>query len=174
MDYQASKPYIRTDVLQEMTFDNRLKPSFENAQMKKVLVAFDDKNPIGYVYAEVADVTEDLKYYVPEWANNIYRQGQYIFYLDEQDLPARLGTFNNIYIKPEYHGLNIGYQLSNKVMEWMKNIDGITGIYVYVSNGNEQVVDFYKKFGFQSSHNVLGGFITAYYQKIQRSTPKHL
>jgi hypothetical protein len=48
----------------------------------------------------------------------------------------------------------------------MKSIIGITGIYVYVSNGNEQVVDFYKKFGFQYSHNVLGGFITAYYQRI--------
>ena len=166
MDYQAGKSHIRTDVLQEMTFDNRLKTSFESAQMKKVLVAFDNENPIGYVYAEVSDITEDLRYYVPEWASNIYKKGQFIFFPNEQELPSRLGTFNNIYIKPEYHGLGLGYQLSNEVMAWMKSIDGVTGIYVYVSNGNEQVVDFYRRFGFQFSHNVLGEFITAYYQRV--------
>ncbi|MFB6341136.1 GNAT family N-acetyltransferase [Saccharicrinis sp. FJH62] len=166
MAYQAEKSHFRTDVLQEMTFDNRLKPSFESAQMKKVLVAFDGDTPVGYVYAEVSDVTEDLKYYVPDWANTIYEKGQLIFYPDEQKLPSRLGTFNNIYIKPEYHGLKLGYQLSNEVIEWMKSMEGITGIYVYVSNGNEEVVDFYKRFGFEFSHEVFGGFITAYFKKV--------
>ena len=172
MDYQANKSHIRTDVLREMTFDNRLRPSFENAQIKKLLVAFDDENPIGYVYAEVSDVTENLMYYVPDWAKNIYKKGQLIFSPVNQELPSRLGTFNNIYIKPEYHGLGLGYQLSNEVIEWMKSIDGITGIYVYVSNGNEQVVDFYKRFGFQFSHNMLNGFITAYYKSQQITMPQ--
>lgn len=172
MDYQANKSHIRTDVLREMTFDNRLRPSFENAKIKKLLVAFDDENPIGYVYAEVTDVTENLMYYVPDWAKNIYKKGQLIFFPVNQELPSRLGTFNNIYIKPEYHGLGLGYQLSNEVIEWMKSIDGITGIYVYVSNGNEQVVDFYKRFGFQFSHNMLNGFITAYYKNLQITMPQ--
>lgn len=171
MDYQANKSHIRTDVLREMTFDNRLRASFENAEIKKLLVAFDDENPIGYVYAEVSDVTENLMYYVPDWAKNIYKKGQLIFFPVNQELPSRLGTFNNIYIKPEYHGLGLGYQLSNEVIEWMKSIDGITGIYVYVSNGNEQVVDFYKRFGFQFSHNMLNGFITAYYKNLQITMP---
>lgn len=166
MDYQASKSHTSTDVLKNMSFDNRLKPSFENAQMKKLLVAFDNMHPIGYVYADVADITEDLKYYVPDWAKSIYKEGQLIFYPHEQLFPSRLGTFNNIYIKPEYHGLKLGYQMSNMVLEWMKSIIGTSGIYVYISNGNEQVIDFYKRFGFQYSHKVLGGFITAYYQKI--------
>ena len=166
MKYQADKARLKSDILSEMTFENRLKPSFENAQMKKVLVAFYNDYPIGYVFAEVSDVTEDLRYYVPNWAKNIYKKEHLIFYSEKQELPTRLGTFNNIYIKPEYHGLKLGHQLSTEVMTWMKNIEGISGIYVYVSNGNEQVVEFYKRFGFQFSHNVLGGFITAYYISI--------
>lgn len=166
MAFQASQSHIRTDVLQEMTFDNRLKPSFENAEIKKLLVTFDGDEPIGYAYAEVSDVKEEFKYYVPEWANNIYEKGQLIFFPEEQKLPSRLGTFNNLYIKPAYHGLKLGHQLSKAVMDWMKSIEGITGIYVYVSNGNDQVIDFYKRFGFKFSHNVLGGFITAHYLKL--------
>jgi len=38
MKFQAEKSFIRTDVQEAMTFANRLKPSFENAQMKKLLV----------------------------------------------------------------------------------------------------------------------------------------
>lgn len=166
MAYQASKSRIATEALKAMTFDNRLKPSFESAQWKKLLVAFDGENPIGYGFAVVSDVKEESRNLVPAWANNIYKEGQLIFYPTEQELPSRLGTFNNLYIKTEYHGLGLGYQLSIQVMDWMKSVEGITGVYVYVSNGNEQVVDFYKRLGFQFSHEVLGGFITAYYKKI--------
>ena len=166
MKFQAKQSYLRTDVLNAMTFENRLKPSFENAQMKKLLIALDRQKPIGYVYADVADLTEDAKYYVPDWAKSLYRKGHLIFFPSEQKMPARLGTFNNIYIKPEYHGFGLGDKLTRCVMDWMKGIEKISGIYVYVSNGNEQVADFYKKYGFNFSHNVLGGFITAYYRAI--------
>lgn len=166
MRHQASQAIIRTDVLQAMTFDNRLKPSFENAQNRKLVLAFDGEKPIGYAFAEVADITDDLKYYVPDWAKTIYENGHLIFFPEEQELPTRLGTFNNLYIKPEYQGLKLGYQLSKKVMDWMKSMEGVTGIYVYVSNGNNEVVDFYERFGFEYSHQVLGGFITAYALKI--------
>ncbi|MGW8314545.1 MAG: GNAT family N-acetyltransferase [Bacteroidales bacterium] len=166
MNFQADRSFIRTDVLNEMSFDNRLKPSFENAQIKKLLVAFDNQDPIGYVFAEVADITEEAKDYVPDWAKRIFKKGQLIFFSPEQKYPARVGTYNNIYIKPEYHGLGLGDRLTQKIMNWMKSIDQINGIYVYVSNGNEQVADFYRKYGFEFSHKVLGGFITAYYQDV--------
>ena len=165
MAYQASQSYMGTDALKQMNFENRLKPSFEKAKTKKLLVAFDGSNPIGYAYAEVSDVPEAARSYVPDWASNIYKEGQLIFFPHVQKLPSRLGTFNNLYIKPAYHGHGLGYKLGKEVMEWMQGVDGITGIYVYVSNGNEQVVKFYEKLGFQFSHAVLGGFISAYYTK---------
>ena len=166
MKFQAEQSHTGTDVLAAMTFDNRLKPSFESALLKKLLLAFDGKDAVGYVYADVSDVAEERKLFVPEWAKEIYREGQNIFYNSEQKLPARLGTFNNLYIKPGYHGLGIGNRLSKIVMDWMKSIERISGIYVYVSNGNERVADFYRKFGFEYSHDVLGGFIKAYYHNI--------
>lgn len=166
MKFQAELSTIRTDVLQAMTFENRLKPSFEKAEIRKLLLALDNQKPIGYAYADVADINKEARYYVPEWASNIYTPGHLMFFPPQQKLPARLGTFNNLYIKPDYHGMGLGDKLSHYVMNWMKSIEKISGIYVYVSNGNERVADFYKKFGFRFSHEVLGGFITAYYQDI--------
>lgn len=166
MQFQASQSTIGTDVLESMTFDNRLKPSFEKAQLKKLLVAFDGNEAIGYVYADAADLTEEVRDYVPDWAKTIYQDGHLIFFPHKQKFPARLGTFNNLYIKPSYHGLGLGDTLSQSVMDWLKGIDKIDGIYVYVSNGNEKVADFYKKYGFDYSHKVLGGFIKAYYRGV--------
>ncbi|MCG8702386.1 MAG: GNAT family N-acetyltransferase [Bacteroidales bacterium] len=166
MQFQASQSKFGTKVLESMTFDNRLKPSFEKAQLKKLLVAFDGNKAIGYVYVEAADLTEEVRYYVPDWAKTIYRNGHLVFFPPEQKFPAKLGTFNNLYIKPQYHGIGLGDKLSQHVMDWLTGIDKIGGIYVYVSNGNEKVADFYKKYGFLYSHEVLGGFIKAYYKGV--------
>ncbi|HKK42473.1 MAG TPA: GNAT family N-acetyltransferase [Bacteroidales bacterium] len=166
MQFQAEQSIFGKDVLAAMTFNNRLKQGFEKAKTKNLLVALDNEKPVGYVYADVADIPESSRYYIPEWAKDIYTQDHLMFFPPQQQLPARLGTFNNLYIKPEYHGLGLGHKLCRSVMDWMKSIEKISGIYVYVSNGNEKVADFYKKYGFRFSHDVLGGFITAWYQDI--------
>ena len=57
-------------------------------------------------------------------------------------------------------------------MNWLRSVQGIDYIYVYVSNGSDSVIDFYKKLGLEYSHDVFGGFIVAYYQKSGASSEK--
>ena len=47
-------------------------------------------------------------------------------------------------------------------MEWFHSLDGLYTVYVYISNGNNSVISLYRNLGFRYSHDVFGGFITAY------------
>jgi len=66
---------------------------------------------------------------------------------------------------PEYRGRHIALDLCNEAMVWLRDVPDVEYIYVYISNGNDKVIDFYKNFGFEYSHDVFGKFIIAYYQK---------
>jgi GNAT superfamily N-acetyltransferase len=134
MAYQAEKGVIHPEVLRAMNFDNRLKPGFEGAAEKQLIVALDGGKPVGY----------------PDWL----------------EMPAKIGCLSNLYVLPEYRGRGIAMNLCDRAMAWLRNVPDIRYIYVYVSNGNDGVVDFYKKFGFEYSHDVFGGFIIAYYQEL--------
>lgn len=45
-------------------------------------------------------------------------------------------------------------------MEWLNTFDDIEDYFIYVSNGNENALEFYKRKGFTVSHDILEGFIT--------------
>lgn len=45
-------------------------------------------------------------------------------------------------------------------MEWLKQFDDVDDLFIYVSNGNEKALEFYKRKGFYVSHDILDGFIT--------------
>jgi len=49
-------------------------------------------------------------------------------------------------------------------MEWLESFADVNLIFVYISNGNEDALQFYLNHGFTFSHNVFGGFITAAYK----------
>jgi hypothetical protein len=45
-------------------------------------------------------------------------------------------------------------------MDWFSNFDDIEDIFIFVSNGNDNALEFYLDKGFDVSHQILDGFIT--------------
>lgn len=166
MTHQADKGMVHPEVLRAMNFDNRLKPSFEGAEEKQLVVAFDGGEPVGYVFSSAGLETEDSKTARPAWAAGLSGINETGFYPEWLPMPGKIGCLNNLYVLPEYRGRHIASALCDRTMKWLRNVPDIKYIYVYISNGNNSVIDFYQKLGFEYSHDVFGGFIIAYYQKV--------
>jgi len=45
-------------------------------------------------------------------------------------------------------------------IKWLKQFDDVEDYFVFVSNGNNAALEFYKRKGFAFSHEILDGFIT--------------
>jgi hypothetical protein len=45
-------------------------------------------------------------------------------------------------------------------VEWLKQFDEVEDYFIFVSNGNDDALEFYKRKGFSVSHEILNGFIT--------------
>lgn len=165
MAHQADQGIIQPEVLRAMSFDNRLKPSFEGTAEKQLIVAFDGDEPVGYVFSSAGPETEASKAARPAWAAGLSGINETGFYPAWLTLPGTIGCLNNLYVRPEYRGRHIASNLCGRAMDWLRAVPDIRYIYVYISNGNESVIDFYKTYGFEYSHDVFGGFIIAYYQK---------
>jgi GNAT superfamily N-acetyltransferase len=71
-----------------------------------------------------------------------------------------VGCLSQFYIKENYRNLGIGSTLFKKSMEWIDLFKPIKDIFIFVSNGNENALEFYKGKGFKISHQILDGFIT--------------
>ena len=164
MQYQASKAktVFYKLFLSGMKYENRLKPSFESAEDKQLLVTYDGDAPVGYVFSSVETVTEEKKNQRPPFANKKMKG----FYPDWLTIPTKIADLGNLYIKPEYRGQGIGKELMNQAMDWLRQTQDTPYLFVYVSNGND-VSKFYESYGFKYSHDVFGGLITAYIQNHQ-------
>lgn len=44
-------------------------------------------------------------------------------------------------------------------MNWLCSFQDIHDIIIFISNGNNQALDFYLNIGFKFSYEILGGFI---------------
>lgn len=161
MDFQSNNATIRPDIMSSMNFDNRLKTEYKGSKNEFMLVAFDSAKPIGFAYANIANLTEDNLKTKPVWAIDLDGEG---FYPSDYNVPKAIGTFKLLYVDPKYRGLNVGKELTTQTMSWLKN-QSIDDIWVYVANGNEQVGKLYERYGFKYSHSVYNGFINAYVQK---------
>jgi ribosomal protein S18 acetylase RimI-like enzyme len=64
-------------------------------------------------------------------------------------------------VLPEYREQNIGSELMDKGMEWLRSVPDVRYIFVHVSNGNN-AGSLYEKYGFIYSHEVYDGMIDAY------------
>lgn len=166
MQHQASKGIIHPEILGNMNFDNRLKPSFTSAGEKLLIVAFDDEAPIGYIFADVTTITEGSKAFRPAWKSllNEEEAAGLGFFPADIEVPTKAGEINNLYVKPEYRGENIGKELTDRAMAWIKSHEDVHCAFVDVSNGNN-AASFYEKYGFTYSHDVMGGIIKAYIAK---------
>lgn len=73
--------------------------------------------------------------------------GQYIGYCVTSLSPEKTGEIESIFVEEEYRALGIGSALVTRAMVWL-NENGSVRNRVPVSDGNEEVWNFYKKFGF--------------------------
>ncbi|MFH1513708.1 MAG: GNAT family N-acetyltransferase [Bacillota bacterium] len=162
MAHQADCGRIHPEALRAMNFDNRLKPSFEKAAEKQVVVAMDGELPVGYIFSTAAMETEASKSARPDWAKGLSGADGSGFYPDSLPMPQKIGCLHNLYVLPEYRGRHIAYTLCGKAMAWFRNTADTQTVFVYISNGNDGVISLYRNLGFRFSHEVFGGFILAY------------
>lgn len=62
--------------------------------------------------------------------------------------------------KEEYRNKGIGSVMFDMSMKWLESFEDIKDIFIFVSNGNDGALKFYKDKGFKVSHEILDGFIT--------------
>ena len=86
------------------------------------------------------------------------------FYPNWLELPRKVGCLNNLYLRENYRCLGIGTKMLEMSLKWLENTVDL--IFVYISNGNDDALDFYIKHGFTFSHEVFGGFIKAAYKRV--------
>lgn len=164
MAHQAQRGIIRPDILAGMCFENRLKPSFESNPNRFLMVSYDDETPIGYVFANAFLLTREALTVRPDWAAE-FPAGSGELYPQDLPVPCTVADLNNLYVLPEYRGAQVGQQLINQAMAWMRTVKNVKYIFTHVSNGNN-AGSFYEKQGFRFSHKVWGGFLEAYLIKI--------
>jgi ribosomal protein S18 acetylase RimI-like enzyme len=147
MAFQKSKAYIKPELFDTMNFDTRMIPSIEKALHNYIVVVKDEDKVVGYVYSNISR----KETYSNEFAT---------FF----DLPSvsrnNVGCLSQFYIKEEYRQYGIGSKLFTMSMEWLKQFDDVEDYFIFVSNGNDDALEFYKRKGFSVSHEILEGFIT--------------
>ena len=165
MAFQKAKATIFPECFDPMNFDTRMKRSWEHALDRQVIVAKDGGVPVGYVFSTIENIGES-RYAIPDWAPKV--ENGKGFYPDWPDLPPKVGCLSNLYLRDGYRNLGLGSKLFDMAMEWLESFEDVPVIFIYISNGNDEALDFYLKRGFTISHEVFGGFITAVYAFVSR------
>ncbi len=60
------------------------------------------------------------------------------------------GEIESLYVEPEYRKSGIGKQFMRDSIYWLEK-ENVDEIFIKVAAGNEQVVDFYRNYGFEIS-----------------------
>ena len=154
MAFQKSKAFMKPERFDGMNFDTRMKKSWESALEKHAAIAKDGAIPVGYVFSTV-ESAEGMK-------NSSFR-----LLPDTAGYPERIGCLSNLYIRDGYRGSGLGSRLFDISMEWLESFPYMELIYIFISNGNGEAMDFYLKHGFSYSHDVLGGFIQAVSKRVK-------
>ena len=163
MAFQKAKATMAPEAFDTMNFDTRMKKSYEGALESQVVVVKDNGVPVGYVFSTIENV-ENGKGSLPKWAPVEEGENWIGFYPEWVALPRKIGCLNNLYLLEQYQGMGIGSKLFDMAMEWLESISDVELVFIYVSNGNDEALDFYLKRGFDFSHDVFGGFIKAVYK----------
>jgi GNAT superfamily N-acetyltransferase len=147
MSYQKSLAHIRPELFDTMNFETRMVPSVKNAKANFLLAAYDGDEIVGYVYSNVSP----KEVYSNEFATFFDMAS-----VEKDDV----GCLSQFYIKDGYRSMGIGSELYNRSMDWLNSFGEIDDLFIYVSNGNDVALNFYKSKGFKVSHQILDGFIT--------------
>jgi GNAT superfamily N-acetyltransferase len=147
MAFQKSKAYIKPELFDNMNFETRMIPSIKSAIYNYTVVVKDDDKLVGYVYSNISP----KETYSNEFAT----------FFDLASVSRdHVGCLSQFYIKEEYRQYGIGSKLFNMSMKWLKQFDDVEDYFIFVSNGNHNALEFYKRKGFSVSHDILDGFIT--------------
>ncbi|MDZ5473666.1 GNAT family N-acetyltransferase [Bacillus sp. 31A1R] len=147
MAFQKSKAHITPELFDSMNFETRMVPSVQKAIHNYIVVVKDEDRIVGYVYSNISH----KETYSNEFAT---------FFDPSSVNGANVGCLSQFYIKKEYRQYGIGSTLFNMSMEWLKQFKDIEDYFIFVSNGNYDALEFYKRKGFTVSHAILNGFIT--------------
>ncbi len=153
MAFQKSKAVMEPERFDTMSFDTRMKKSYEISLESQVLVVKDSGIPVGYSFSTIEDTQKSRS------------SGQYTGLYPEWDsFPQKIGCLSNLYFREKYRGMGLGSRLFEMSMEWLEGFPDVDLILIYVSNGNDDALSFYLNRGFTFSHDVYGGFIKAVYK----------
>lgn len=152
MTFQKSKAYITPELFDNMNFDTRLMPSVKKALHNYTVVVKDGEQIVGYVYSNISP----KETYSNEFAT--------FFDLSSVNR-MNVGCLSQFYIKEEYRQYGVGSTLFKLSMEWLKQFEDVEDYFIFVSNGNEAALEFYKRKGFTVSHKILEEFITVLLNK---------
>ncbi|WML48575.1 GNAT family N-acetyltransferase [Neobacillus sp. PS3-34] len=147
MAFQKSKSYITPELFDNMNFDTRMIPSLKSAIHNYIVVVKDEDNIVGYVYSNISP-------------KETYSNDFATFFDLSSVSKKNVGCLSQFYIKEGYRQYGVGSTLFNMSMKWLKQFDDIENYFIFVSNGNEDALEFYKRKGFSVSHDILDGFIT--------------
>lgn len=147
MVFQKSKAQIKPELFDSMNFDTRMIPSIKSALYNYIVVVKDDDRIVGYVYSNISPKET--------YSNN------FATFFDLSSVSKNnVGCLSQFYIKEDYRQKGIGSVLFDMSMKWLNQFDDIEDYFIFVSNGNNDALEFYKRKGFVFSHKILDGFIT--------------
>ncbi|WLD94658.1 GNAT family N-acetyltransferase [Alkalihalobacillus sp. AL-G] len=147
MTFQKSKAYITPELFDSMSFDTRMVPSVKSALYNYIVIVKDDDKIVGYVYTNISP----KETYSNEFAT----------FFDLSSISRNnVGCLSQFYIKEEYRQYGVGSTLFKMSMKWLKKFDDVEDYFIFVSNGNDNALEFYKRKGFSVNHDILDGFIT--------------
>lgn len=147
MAFQKSKAYITPELFDSMNFDTRLVPSINSAIHNYIVIVKDGEQVVGYVYSNISP-------------KETYSNDFATFFDMSTVRRPNVGCLSQFYIKDEYRKYGVGSTLFKMSMEWLKQFDDVEDYFIFVSNGNNDALEFYKRKGFSVSHEILDGFIT--------------
>ncbi|MDM5317385.1 GNAT family N-acetyltransferase [Fictibacillus sp. b24] len=147
MVYQKSKASITPELFDTMSFETRMVPSVYKALHNFIVVVKDGDEIVGYVYSNISP----KEVYSSEFAT--------FFDMNSVDKEV-VGCLSQFYIKKEYRQYGVGSTLFNMSMNWLRKFEDVEDYFIYVSNGNDDALEFYQRKGFSVSHEILDGFIT--------------
>ena len=147
MVFQKSKTQINQELFDSMNFETRMIPSIENALHNYIVVVKDDDKVVGYVYSNISSKEA--------YSNN------FATFFDLSSVKGNnVGCLSQFFIKEEYRNKGIGSVLFDMSMKWLNQFNDIEDYFIFVSNGNDDALEFYKRKDFVFSHKILDGFIS--------------
>jgi GNAT superfamily N-acetyltransferase len=153
MSFQKSKAQIKPELFDNMNFDTRMIPSMKSAIYNYIVVVKEDDKIVGYVYSNIAPKET--------YSNN------FATFFDLSSVSRNnVGCLSQFYIKEEYRQKGIGSVLFDMSMTWLNQFNDVEDYFIFVSNGNNDALEFYKRKGFVFSHKILDGFITVLRNKL--------